>query len=85
MNLYLVSQDDNQGYDSYDSFVVAAETESKARLTFPRYRAKSEGHWDGVDGGYDWTSADKVKVKYIGIADESLNDGEIVCSSFNAG
>lgn len=35
MNLYIISQNKNKGYDTYDSAVVAAENEIKARLTYP--------------------------------------------------
>lgn len=31
MNLYLISQDVNNDYDTYDSAVVAAESEEEAR------------------------------------------------------
>ena len=35
MKLWLISQDVNNNYDTYDSAVVAAETEEEARVTFP--------------------------------------------------
>jgi hypothetical protein len=35
MNLYLISQDDRDDYDTYDSAVVAAETEEEARSINP--------------------------------------------------
>ena len=35
MNLYLISQNRNNGYDTYDSAVVAAESEEKARMIRP--------------------------------------------------
>lgn len=35
MNLYLISQDINSGYDTYDSAVVAAESEKDAREIHP--------------------------------------------------
>ena len=35
MKLWLISQTENEGYDTYDSAVVAAETENAARLIHP--------------------------------------------------
>lgn len=35
MNIYLLSQTENNGYDTYDSCVVIAETEKEAKLIHP--------------------------------------------------
>ena len=35
MNIYKVEQDVNNGYDTYDSFVVVAENEEIAKHTSP--------------------------------------------------
>lgn len=35
MNIYRVSQTENNHYDTYDSIIVAAETEDDARNTLP--------------------------------------------------
>ena len=35
MNLYLLTQDTNNDYDTYDSCVVASETEEEAQLMHP--------------------------------------------------
>lgn len=75
MNIYLLSQSINNGWDTYDSFVVCEETEEAAKHISP-----SE-----FDFWYTWAHPDDVTVKYLGIADNSLKKGEIVCSSFNAG
>lgn len=40
MNLYLISQTQNQTYDTYDSAVVAAESEQHARAIHPSGRDK---------------------------------------------
>lgn len=86
MNLYLLSQDKNNDYDTYDSAVVAAESEDDARKIHPsEYRQD----WDGSEnyGGYpvnDWTASANVAVKLIGVAAEGIERG-VVCSSFNAG
>jgi hypothetical protein len=79
MNLYLISQDTNNNYDTYDSAVVAAETEEKARGTHP-----SRQNWDGKTSNFDdWVSVDKVIVKLIGIA--QTDKAGVICASFNAG
>jgi hypothetical protein len=80
MKLYRISQNVNNGYDTYDSAVVAAETEEEAKMIHP-----SGNEWDGKELGYDsWCSAEKVKVEYIGEAKEGTLKG-IIVSSFNAG
>ena len=76
LKLWLISQEENTGWDTYDSAVVAAKTEEEARLINP-------------DGGWNLSSAwcsspDKVHIEYLGIATEGVEPG-IVLSSFNAG
>lgn len=81
MNLYLISQDVNRSYDTYDSAVVAAESEEAARMTRPDSDPWPEGD------KRDWTWAKKpenVKVKLIGTAADGIPAG-VVCASFNAG
>jgi len=77
MKLYLISQDINGDYDTYDSAVVAAETEEAARSTPP----------DGETGMNEdeWVSLpDLVECKYIGEAKPGMEAG-VVCASYNAG
>lgn len=83
MRLFLISQDENNDYDTYDSAVVCAVDEEAARLMDP----------DGNNGSpadfgrrfSKWCSAaDKVKVQLIGDAAPGLPVG-VVCASFNAG
>lgn len=91
MKLWLISQDENNNYDTYDSAVVAAETESDAQRTNPGEYACA------VDGGlwaFDyrpapcqdetWANWDKVKVRLIGDAIEGTPPS-VICASFNAG
>lgn len=76
LKLWLISQEENTGWDTYDSAVVAAKTEEEARLINP------DGEWKLYSA---WCSSpDKVHVEYLGIATESVEPG-IVLSSFNAG
>jgi hypothetical protein len=95
MKLWLISQNDNDGYDTYDSAVVAAETEEEACSIHPsgyEYDPERSG-WYTVDrngnkvfGAYDtWTNtAESVKVQYVGEAKEGIQRG-VICASFNAG
>ncbi len=78
MNLYLISQNESNGYDTYDSAVVAAETNLKARKTHPI--PGLEGSWD-----LDWSSSfQTVDAKFIGKAKKGMKAG-VICASFNAG
>jgi len=43
MNLYLLTQESNNDYDTFDSCIVASETEEEARLTHPNNYCT---HWD---------------------------------------
>ena len=76
LKLWLISQEENTGWDTYDSAVVAAKTAEEARLINP------EGEWGTYPTWY--SSPDKVHVEYLGIATEGVEPG-IVLSSFNAG
>jgi hypothetical protein len=78
--LYLISQNENGGYDTYDSAVICAESENEARLIHPG----GEGYSFGFNG--TWAShPDGVEVKLIGTAKRGMKKGEVICASFNAG
>ena len=83
MKLYLLSQNEVSGYDTYDSIVVVAENEEEAKNISPYNKDLSE-----VTGSYDtWVgkdNIDKIKVTYLGEAKEGLEKGVII-HSFNAG
>jgi len=80
MKLYLLAQDENTGYDTYDSCVVAAENAEAARLISPcSYRGFSDSAL------HSWASSpDRVTVQFLGVAHDAQAPG-IVLSSFNAG
>ncbi len=98
MKLWLITQNEETGYDSYDSAVVAAEDSLSARRTHPSdfYAYSEDFHgWALLmhDGSlrqqtyYSRTWASKpqnVYAKYIGEAQENIAAG-VICSSFNAG
>ena len=74
-NLYLISQDENNDYDTWDAAVVVADSEAEAKLMHPSgdkvYRPLET-----------WCSPEKVTVKLIGAAADDVVG--VVCASFNA-
>jgi len=94
MNIYLISQSSNTGYDTYDSAVVIAEDEYAARTTHPSdyYRwINNECYYVYKDSRLEkyidtaWVSNPfLVDVEYIGIAADGALP-RVVCSSFNSG
>lgn len=85
MKLYLLTQDVNNGYDTYDSMVVCAESKTKARLMHPSQYRKELTNED-INGG-TWVSlndAKQITIKLIGQASPSIKPG-VVLASFNAG
>jgi len=82
MKLYKICQAVNKGYDSYDSAVVAAESEEEAKMIHPN---KYVENWDGNEKDYGtWTSSENVVVEHLGEAKEGTVKG-IIVKSFNAG
>jgi len=83
MKLWLITQTENEGYDTYDSAVVAADTEEAARHIHPSMSyLKPVPVWGGSYS--DWASSpNKVSAKHIGEALEGVEG--VVCASFNAG
>lgn len=84
LKLYLISQNVNCDYDTYDSAVVAAENSEEARLFDP---AAIDGSLISDRyyryGAWVHDFAD-VAVMYIGDAAEGISKG-VICASFNAG
>jgi hypothetical protein len=85
--LYLVSQKENNGYDTFDSFVVMAESEDMARNTHPHGNTITD--WAGQL--YNWASRpENVSVTEIGYPSPLLERSypalpHVLCSSFHAG
>lgn len=75
MNLYLISQDENGWYDTYDSAVVAAETVEAAQRMEPAKGSFCNG---------SWTTPENVTVSFIGVAADGTCSG-VILASFNAG
>lgn len=83
MNLYLLPQSDNTGYDTYDSCVVAAKNEDEARKMHPDGSTPVE-KWPTYVFA-DWAKhPDNVKVELIGRATKGTKAG-VILASFNAG
>lgn len=80
LNLYLLTQHDNTGYDTFDSIVVAAESVEEARLIGPSPDYKFSGSYYA-----SWArSTETVNVKLLGVANPDITKG-VVLASFNAG
>ena len=74
MNLYLLWVDEN-GYDEYDSVIIASESEESALKFYPTIKYITvKGSW----------SPEKVHIRKIGEAVDGTEEGMIL-GSFNAG
>ena len=81
MKLFLISQTQNDDYDTFDSAVVAAEDEDTARNMSPDGNPVAD--WET---SYSiWCNGpEHVSVKYLGEAKDAIEQG-VICASFNAG
>ena len=84
MNLYHVSQSQNNTYDTYSDFVVCAPDEETARNTNPYDgRPMTADNWRERYGS--WCSGpEHVVVRLVGTPAPEVEPG-IVCASFHAG
>lgn len=89
MKIYLVSQNVNNDYDTYDSFVCIASSENEARQTHPHKSAVWNGSywvhsmWGSEWDIWEWCLPSQVEVEYIGESKEELP--RVILASFNAG
>lgn len=82
MKLFLISQNQNNTYDTYDSAVVAADDEETARYMNPE-NGKQIDEW--ICGYMEWCDRpEHVTVRYLGEAADDVEQG-VICASFNAG
>lgn len=97
LHLYLLTQDENIDYDTYDSCVVCAESEDEAKHIHPDEKCYV---WDGKSGGWAWrnpidpdaecrvtdwaTRLESIRCELIGTAADGIEKG-VLCASFNAG
>jgi hypothetical protein len=83
MNLYMLTQEVNTGYDTYDSAIVAAESEDDARNIYPT--GGVQVNWRERGSFSVWANEpEQVKVELIGIAADHIKHG-VILASFNAG
>ena len=92
MKIYHVSQNVNNGYDTYSNFVVICENEDEARYTNPGgFHKWHDNSWwfqysDGTEGKQEddtWCLPSQVEVIYFGESKKNMKG--IICSSFHAG
>ena len=81
MLIFKISQDVNNGYDTYSSAVVIAATEDAARRMHPRGRYDDE---DPAGDLYEWAAPKDVKVELIGVATGDAKP-RVVTASYHAG
>lgn len=80
MKIYLLSQNKNRGYDTYDSCVVCAENEESAKKIHP-----GGGETTSEEEEYSgWTTLENVHCEEIGEANFNQSEG-VICASYNAG
>ena len=89
MNLYLLSQNVNRGYDTFDSCVVVAKNSDEAVLihptgdTFDQFDPNTS--ITAFSFSSDWANPEYVDCELIGKAKSSLKVNSVICASFNAG
>jgi hypothetical protein len=81
MNIYLVSQDKNQDYDTFDAFVCYANNEEEAKQMHPSGTPLKD-----IDYTSDWVSnPEDVTVELIGHYEKEDLKVNTILASFNAG
>jgi len=99
MNLYLITQSQNEGYDTYDSAVVAAKSPEDAKNIHPSFYVThiAGGKWMGTYAGgpsigkeYEMNCSDWVKFSDIDCVNveflgKTKKDRGVILASFNAG
>jgi len=84
MYLYLIKQEVNCDYDTYDSAVVIAGSEEEARTIHPDGSRWGTTGWSGWMADGSWCNPEDVTVQLIGTALPGSPCG-VVVKSFNAG
>jgi hypothetical protein len=81
MKLYLISQIVNNGYDTYDSAVVAAPNQDDAVKIVPGFYHNDKF----IPTTSGWADSKDVRAEYIGTAKPGTKAGTVICASYNAG
>ena len=84
MKFWLLSQNENNGYDTFDSCVVAAPTKKEARMIHPYDTQFPGDNWGNTISQVWASSPDRVTVEFLGYAKSRTKRG-VICASFNAG
>ena len=92
LKLWKLSQEHNNGYETFDSAVVVAASFTNAVLLHPAGDKiqwnGSEWVWadDGTDFGMNsWVNPDNVTVQHVGEAGPGLEEGDVICASYWSG
>ena len=91
--LYRITQDKCTGYDTYSDAIVCATSEDEAKLIHPHEYFNSPEYdyglpWYEHTGRWDfdsWPLPEFVTATLVGLADDSVELGEVLCASFHAG
>lgn len=85
MNLYYISQDIANGYDTYSAAVVAAKDAEDAKTIHPSSYEEDKWWERGPDLYGTWANhPSEVKAEYIGKAKPGTERG-VILASFHAG
>lgn len=85
LKLWLLEQEVNCDWDTFDRAVVVAETAQAATEIHPwGYRWGPQG-WGENFGTREWCTPAQVKVTCVGDAAPGLKEGQVICYSFKAG
>jgi len=89
MNIYLISQDVNKGYDTFDKAIVAANNENEAKLIHPdgvsaNWKDENFSDDDNVEWIWAWTKPKNVKIELLGVTTKEIKSG-VILASYNAG
>ncbi len=79
MELYLISQEHNNDYDTYSAAIVCAPNPETAQKMHPK-----NGKVNCSDEYGSWCPSEHVKVKWIGISARYIEQG-VVLASYHAG
>lgn len=94
MNIYLLTQNANDDYDTYDSCVVVAKTAKKAKEIYPSsqfdtpdlFQNKDTDPFNRWKDSSTWANnPNQVTATLVGKALDSQKENTIICASFNAG
>lgn len=85
MNIYLIEQKENSGWDTYSAAVVIAESADDARKIHP---GEGDPEYDGMvdirGDNFVWTTPEHVTATFLGRLDIPAPQGKVLCCSYHA-